>query len=126
MAQRTPHVTETELAILDVLWQQGSAVIREIAARLYGEDYSTIQYTTVKSLLERLESKKYVVRDRSGFAHVFAAKVGRDAFIGQQLDAMANRICGGSLAPLLMNLVERLPLTKRERDRLKNLIDEGG
>jgi len=117
------RVSETELQILDVLWEQGSCTIGDITERLYAEA-TTAQYATVKSLLGRLEGKGYVLRDRSSFAHVFQSAVAKDAFIGQQLQQMADRVCGGSLKPLLFNLVEAAKLTKRDRALLHKLIAE--
>lgn len=118
-----PHVTDTEFTILDVLWDQGPATIGQITAEIYEENTAT-EYATVKSLLGRLESKGYVTRDRSAFAHVFAAKIERASFIGQQLQEMADRVSGGSLKPLLINLVERTRLTKRDREMLRKMIDD--
>ena len=117
------RISETELEILDVLWQRGKSTISEITAELYTEA-TTVQYATVKSLLGRLEKKDCVKRDRSSFAHVFEAVIGRDVFIGQQLQEMADRVCGGSLKPLLFNLVDGAKLTKRDREMLHKLIDE--
>lgn len=117
------RVSETELEILDFLWEHGNSPISEITAQLYAEA-TTTQYATVKSLLNRLEAKGYVKRDRSSFAHTFEATIARDAFIGQQLQQMADRVCGGSLKPLLMNLVEGAKLTKRDRAALQKLIDD--
>ena len=118
------RVSETELQILDVLWEQGSCTIGDITGQLYAEA-TTAQYGTVKSLLGRLEKKGYVSRDRSSFAHVFQAAVAKDAFIGQQLQQMADQVCGGSLRPLLFKLVEGAKLTKRDRTLLRKLIDQG-
>ena len=120
------RVSETELHILDVLWERGRSTIGEITAQLYPEA-TTAQYATVKSLLGRLEARGCVTRDRSSFAHVFEAVLERDAFIGQQLQQMADRICGGSLKPLLINLVEGAKLKKRDRYEraIRALIQEG-
>lgn len=117
------RVSETELDILEVLWERGRSTISEITAQLYPET-TTAQYATVKSLLGRLETKGCVSRDRDSFAHVFEAVLNRDAFIGQQLQQMADRVCGGSFKPLLFNLVEGAKLTKRDRAMLQKLIDE--
>ena len=117
------HVSETELGILDVLWEDGPSTIGTITARLY-PDCTSAQYATVKSLLGRLETKECVTRDRQSFAHVFQASIDRDAFIAQQLQDMADRVCGGSIKPLLINLVESVRLSKRDRAMLHKLIDD--
>ena len=63
-------------------------------------------YATVQKLLDRLESKGIVKRDRSGGVHVFAAAIDRSELIGRRLRAVADSLCGGSLSPLLTHLVE--------------------
>jgi BlaI family transcriptional regulator, penicillinase repressor len=123
MAPQHENVTETELAILDVLWKQGPSTIRQISEILYPKGKFS-QYATVQSLLQRLESKGYVARDRSAFVHVFRAKVKRSSVIGQQLQVVADKLCEGSLAPLLLQLAEKTRLTEQQREILRKLLDD--
>ena len=125
MARSPQDVTETELAVLQVLWDQGPATIRHITDLLYPEG-DAAHYATVQKLLDRLEAKGFVTRDRTPPAHAFAAAVGRDDLIGRRLQAMAEQLCGGSLTPLLMNLVRAKPLTSRELQELHELIQHAG
>jgi predicted transcriptional regulator len=121
---RTPRdVTDTELAILQVLWDQGPATIRRLTDLLYPGG-GTASYATVQKLLERLEAKGCVRRDRNTAAHTFAAAVGRDELIGRRLQAVAEQMCGGSLTPLLTHLVRARRLNARERRELRSLIDD--
>ena len=123
MARSPQDVTETELAVLQVLWDQGPATIRRITDLLYPEG-GPAHYATVQKLLDRLEAKGFVTRDRTPPAHAFAAAVGRDDLIGRRLQAMAEQLCGGSLTPLLTHLVKARRLSPRERQDLRDLIDE--
>jgi predicted transcriptional regulator len=123
MAKKRLHVTGSELAVLDVLWQQGSATIRIITEAIYRESSPTT-YATVQKLLERLETKGYVGRDRSAFAHVFRAKIARTKLIGQGVEELAEKLCSGSLTPLLVHLVQTVRLSPRDRAMLRKLIDE--
>src|SRR5437660_12770872 len=114
MRRASEDVTDTELAMLQVLWDRGSATRRQVADALYpGAD--TAHYATVQKLLERLEAKGFVrhTRDAQGVL-VFTATVGREEFIGLRLHAMAAKLCGGALTPLLMNLVRARPLSEQE------------
>jgi BlaI family penicillinase repressor len=121
---RTPHdVTDTELAILHELWDHGGQTIRQLTEALYPGG-TTAQYATVQKLLDRLEEKTYVQRDRSGPAHVFTASIGREDLIGRRLQDMAEKLCGGSLTPLLTHLVKANRLSARERQELRDLIDQ--
>ena len=123
MKERSVDVSETELAILDVLWELGEATIRQIDERLYDQP-TTATYATVQKLLERLEAKRCVGRDRSGFAHVFRATVERKTLIDQRLQDVADKLCGGSLTPLITHLVEAKRLSARDRHALKKWIEE--
>lgn len=122
MSKKHADVTETELAILGVLWDQGPSGIREIVEAVYGEHTPTL-HATVKSLLERLGEKGYVECDRSTFAHSFSASVDRETYVGEALQRLADSHFDGSLAPMLLTLVERVQLTKRDRETLRNIID---
>ena len=123
MARTPQDVTETELSLLQLFWDGGSATIRQLTDALYPNG-GTAQYATVQKLLERLEAKGCVRRERTPTAHTFTALIGRDDLIGQRLQDMAEKLCGGSLTPLLTHLVRTKKLTARERQELRNLIDE--
>src|SRR5262249_24119933 len=104
MARTPQDVTDAELAVLQVLWDQGPAPIRALTDVLY-PDGGTAHYATVQKLLERLEAKGCVSRDRAGAVHSFTATLDRDELIGRRLRDVAEKLCGGSLTPLLTNLV---------------------
>ncbi|MEZ5967297.1 MAG: BlaI/MecI/CopY family transcriptional regulator [Planctomycetota bacterium] len=116
-------VTDAELSVLRHLWQNGPATIRELTDRLYPGG-STSAYATVQKLLDRLEAKACVHRTRTQVPHVFAAAIEREALIAQRLEALADSLCEGSLAPLLTNLVGRQRLSEEERRALRSLVDD--
>jgi predicted transcriptional regulator len=120
---RTPQdVPDAELALLQVLWDGGPATIRQLTDVVYPGG-TAAQYATVQKLLERLERKGYVRRDRAPAAHTFAAAVDRETLIGRRLQDVAEKLCGGSLTPLLTHLVRTRALSERERQELRDLID---
>ena len=116
-------VTDAELAVLQVLWEHGPSSRRQITDVLYpgGEP---AHYTTVQKLLERLEDKGFVTRSRRDSTVIFTAVVQREELISRRLLDMAEKLCGGSLTPLLMNLVRAKPLSAAELDELRRFIDE--
>ncbi len=122
MTHNVRSVTDYELAVLHVLWDRPGATIGEITDTIYGER-TTAAYATVQKLLERLESKGCVSRDRSSFAHQFIATVERTELIGQGLESLAEKLCEGSLTPLLLHLAGRTRLTDEERRTLRSLIE---
>lgn len=122
---RTPQdVTDTELAILQMLWDQGPCTRRQITDVLYPRG-GPAQYATVQKLLERLETKGFVNAVNRGQPVLsFTVTVDRDELISRKLMDMAEKLCGGSMTPLLMNLVRTQSLTARQLDELRSLIED--
>jgi predicted transcriptional regulator len=123
MARTPQDVTDAELAVLQVLWDRGSANRRQLTDVLYPRG-GPAHYTTVQKLLERLESKGYVTADRSQAMVSFTAALSRDELISRRLLDVAAKLCEGSLTPLLTNLVRAKPLTAREVEELRTLLAE--
>ncbi len=122
MPRKAAEVTETELRILDVLWERGPTIVRDIVEHLYNE-HSPSLHATVKSLLDRLAEKGYVTHDDSRHAHQFSATVEREELVGQQLQQLADSHFDGSLSPVLLTLVDRAKLTKKQRDAIREIIE---
>src|SRR5437762_3396153 len=118
MARTPQDVTDAELALLRRLWDSGPATIRQLTDDLCPDGGSSY-YATVQKLLERLEAKGHVSRDRSAAVHVFSAAMARDDLIGRRLRAIAETLCDGSLTPLLTHLVKAKSLTSAERQSLR-------
>jgi len=122
MDQTLPNVTDAEWSVLQLLWEKGQASVRRLTEVLYPKGGPS-EYATVHKLLERLESKGYVLRDRDGGVYVFRAAVDRDAVIGQQLETLVEKMCGGSLQPLLTNLIRAKRLKPAELRELLALVE---
>jgi BlaI family penicillinase repressor len=122
---RTPQdVTDTELAILQVLWDQGPCTRRQITDVLYPQG-GPAQYATVQKLLERLEAKGFVNATNRGQPILrFAVTVDRDELISRKLLDVAEKLCGGSVTPLLMNLVRAQSLTRHQLDELRSFLKD--
>ena len=122
MGWKPRDITETELALLRLLWARGPSTIRELRDELYPER-THAQYTTVQSLLDRLHEKRCVAREKSGRLNVFSATVSRGEMITRRLRETADSLCGGSLAPLLSHLVDQADLDDEELAALDRLVD---
>ena len=121
---RTPRdVTEAELAVLRVLWDEGPQPVRAIAELLSSRG-APAQAATVQKLLERLEDKGWVERDRSGAVQTFRASADRDDLIGRRLLGIAEELCEGSLTPLLSHLVHNEKLSASDRKALRELVEQ--
>jgi predicted transcriptional regulator len=123
MNREPQDLPDAELSVLQTLWEHGPSTIRQLTDTLYPSG-TEAHYATVQKLLERLESKGCVRRDRRSWAHIFQATIDRDELIGRRLQAVAEKLCGGSLTPLLTNLVRSKRLTPKERREIRRLMDE--
>ncbi|MCI0640396.1 MAG: BlaI/MecI/CopY family transcriptional regulator [Gemmataceae bacterium] len=123
MARTPQDITDAELAVLQVLWEHGPLSIRRITDELYPEG-TQAQYATVQKLLDRLEAKECVRRDRATSVHVFEATIDRDELVGRRLQAVAEKLCGGSWTPLLTHLVHNRKLSPHDRQTLRQLIED--
>ena len=123
MSSMAPNVTDAEWAVLQVLWERGPATARQLREALYPKGGPS-EHATVHKLLERLESKSHVSRQRAAGALQFAAAIERDDLISRQLEAVVEKMCGGSLQPLLTNLVRVKRLSTAELRELLALVEE--
>ena len=117
-----PPLANAELAVMDLLWQHARMTARQIREQLY-PDENKAQHGTVQRLLQRLEDKGYVERDRSIAIHFFSAAVSRQTYAGQQLESLADKLTAGSFAPLITHLVEQKKISRDEIERIRAILD---
>ncbi len=120
---RIDQISDTELSILQFLWDHGDATSREITIAIYGE-MTEAKMSSVQKLIERMEAKGCVGRNRSERAHRFRALASRDQFLRSRLQALADRVCDGTLIPLVTTLVQSKGFSKKEREELRKLLGD--
>jgi predicted transcriptional regulator len=122
VTERGAIVSEAELEVLKVLWEHPAGTVREINAilRKQGRRWA---YTTVQTLLQRLEAKGHVRSDKSGSAHVYRAAVSRDDLLGRRLRELADQFCDGTASPLLLALLGDSRLTADEIKQMREMLD---
>jgi BlaI family transcriptional regulator, penicillinase repressor len=116
-------VSETERHVLRALWEHGAGSVREVHTRLKaaGLDWAR---STVVTLLQRLEKKGYVESDKSEFAFRFRAAVSRDELLRLRMSELADDLCDGRWAPLLLAFTKREKFTAGELVELRQMMDE--
>ncbi|MFO1045550.1 MAG: BlaI/MecI/CopY family transcriptional regulator [Planctomycetaceae bacterium] len=122
MARTPQDITDAELAVLNLLWTRGRSTVRQLTDTIYPNGTGA-HYATVQKLLERLEIKKFVRRDRKPWPHQFESRIEREELIGRRLQTTADKLCGGSLVPLMTHLVKS-QLSAEDRRSLRGLLDE--
>jgi BlaI family transcriptional regulator, penicillinase repressor len=104
-----PRLTKLELQIMEALWSRDRASIREIQESF--SEKLRPAYTTIQTIVYRLEAKKAVRRVKKvGNFHIFEAVVSRDAAQGRLIDDLL-AVFGGRTQPLMARLVESGKLT---------------
>lgn len=121
MAARRTNISDTELEVLKVLWDHDQATVREILEALPKKHWA---YTTVQTLLARLETKGFVRSERGGPAHVYRAAVSREQLLQQGLSDLSDRLCEGTASPLLLALVEGVRFSPEEIEQFRRLLDQ--
>lgn len=107
-----PKLTKLELQIMDVLWSQGKASIREIQEEFPERDRPA--YTTVQTTVYRMERKKVLRRVKKiSNAHIFEPVISRHAAQRRLVDDLLS-LFGGRTQPVMAHLIESGKLTLQE------------
>lgn len=120
MAQ--PKLSRLELQIMEALWTHGPLAVREVQEQ-FPED-SRPAYTTVQTMLYRLEAKKVVQRVKKiGNAHIFEASVSRASAQHRLIDDFLG-LFGGRAQPVMAHLIQTGKLTLDDVREAERLIKE--
>lgn len=112
---------ERELDIMQALWKSGSATVSEVHQSLLSER-GDVAYTTIQTMLNRLEAKGLVTRDDSDRAHRYRPVLKEGAAVNGAIRKLAERFFSGSVEALATRLVEK-DLSGEQLDRIQELID---
>ena len=119
-----PSLTNAELAVMELLWEHERLTARQIQENVYPHA-TKAQHGTVQKLLQRLEEKQVVARDRTLPVHLFSAQLSREAYASGQLESLADKLTGGSLAPLITHLMQEKRISRAEIERLRDVLGVG-
>lgn len=123
MAPRSaiPRPTESELAILNVLWERGEATVREVHESLYGDDGG---YTTALKMLQVMHAKGLVRRDERQRAHVYKAAITKSATQKRATAELVQRLFDGRPAELVLRALggDKSP-SAEELSQIRELLD---
>jgi BlaI family transcriptional regulator, penicillinase repressor len=115
-----PKLAKLELQIMEVLWTQGEASIREIQEAFLEKNRPA--YTTIQTTVYRLEAKKAVRRIKKvGNFHIFEAGISRDAAQRKLIDDLL-ALFGDSTQPVMAHLIESGKLTLKDVKQAEKLL----
>jgi predicted transcriptional regulator len=109
-----------ELAIMHVLWERGPSTVQEVQVSMAGEP----AYTTVQTILNIMAQKGRTKRTLRGKAYVYRAALSRELARGSAVQDLVERMFGGSVESLLMNLTKPETVDAETWARLRRAIAE--
>lgn len=113
--------TDSELEILQVLWERGKATVREVHEELI--ETKDCGYTTTLKLMQIMFEKGLVTRDDSSRTHIYQANVSREKTQQQLVNKMVNALFSGSHSQLVMQALGSHTPSKEELDEIQQLLD---
>ncbi len=120
MAKR-PVLARSELEVARVVWDLGSATVRQVLDALPKE--RELDFKTVQTYLRRLAVKGYLRTRREGRAMIYSPRVQPNRVIGEVVDDLMNRLFDGEVFPLFQHLIEDRGISDAETRQLRELLD---
>jgi BlaI family transcriptional regulator, penicillinase repressor len=112
--------TDSELAILRVLWTRGPSTVRQVAEALGRE----AGYTTVLKLLQIMTEKGLVRRDESERTHIYRAAYTEDQTQRQLVTDLLDRAFDGSAAKLVLQALSSNTASPQELEEIRKLLNK--
>jgi len=122
MTSPQPRPTDSELAILRVLWERGPSTVRQVHDQLNRSRRTG--YTTVLKLMQIMTDKGLVMRDETERSHVYRARTGEQQTQRHLIRDLLDRAFDGSAKKLVMQALSAAPASKEELAEIRKLIDE--
>ncbi|MEO8110163.1 MAG: BlaI/MecI/CopY family transcriptional regulator [Ginsengibacter sp.] len=114
--------TESELEILQILWEQESSTVRDVHEVL--SKTKETGYTTTLKLMQIMFEKKLVTRDDSAKTHVYKAAVSKQNTQKQFLDKMIKGLFSGSSTQLVLQALGNQKASKNELEEIQKYLDD--
>lgn len=112
--------TDSELEILNVLWQEGPSAVRTVHERLGKES----GYTTTLKLMQIMYEKGLLQRNADAKVHIYEAAVSQEQTQGQMLRRMIDTVFNGSAAKLVMQALGNHKASSAEIAQIRDYLDE--
>lgn len=119
---KTPHLTEGELRLMNVLWKIGPATVGQVIDALPANP--PVAYSTVLTLLRILENKGYLRHTKQARAFVYQPIIGSKEASTKAIHHLVSRFFGGSTGQLVLKLLDERQIDAAELKRIKKKITE--
>jgi len=114
--------TESELEILNILWEKGPSTVREVHEEL--AKTKDAGYTTTLKLMQIMHEKGLLKRDTGSKTHVYEAQVSQTQTQGQMIQRMIDTVFNGSATQLVMQALGNHKASKEELEQIKQYLEK--
>ena len=119
--QKSAIPTDRELAILGILWELGSATVRQVNEAM-NED-STTGYTTTLKLMQIMTEKGLLLRDESQFKHIYRPSISEERTQNQLVGDLLDKAFAGSAEKLVMRALSAKKVSAKELGKIKKMLN---
>lgn len=117
--KRATTLTDHELRLMEVLWDNGTATVADVTA---GVGSPALAYNTVLTTLRTLEQKGYVAHDEDGRAFVYRPLVARTQAADSAVRHLLQRFFGNSPGKLAVTLLDEARLSEEDVARIQKAL----
>ncbi|MHB9028794.1 MAG: BlaI/MecI/CopY family transcriptional regulator [Candidatus Latescibacterota bacterium] len=110
----------TERLLMQICWEKGPATARDIHEATLKEKRR--EYQTVKTMLDRMVEKRYLIRRKFGPVWLYEPALTREDFLRSEMETLAETVLENNFAPLFVNLAKKEKLSREEIDALRELL----
>lgn len=114
--------TESELEVLQVLWQAGPSTVRQVNERLL--EKREVGYTTTLKIMQIMHEKGLLSREKSGKTHIYSAEIRQDDTQRALLSRFVQRAYGGSAMQLVLQALGNHEASPEEIDQIRAYLDQ--
>jgi len=116
--------TESELDILQVLWEPGTATVREVNETLSKIKKKRVGYTTTLKLMQIMHEKGMLEREMINSRHVYKPLISRKDAQHTMLNKMIDTIFNGSSSQLVMQALSNKRSSREEIEIIRKYLDQ--
>ncbi|OZB43431.1 MAG: transcriptional regulator [Alishewanella sp. 34-51-39] len=114
------EISDAELTVMQILWQQHPSTAAEVIARLQHKDWHE---KTIKTLLNRLVSKGALSYQKQGKAYLYSPAIDCSLYQQQASSSFIKKLFSGQLTPLVASFTARHQVSATDLAALKELVN---
>ncbi len=115
-------LTELELEVMGAVWDLGETTIPDVHAKL--QEKKKYAYTTVATMMNILEKKKYLKVMKQDRAHKYTALIVKDAYENTAIGHLVERLFDGEPSRLVMKLLDASGIQADELKEIRKTLEK--